>query len=440
MIAISVIVPVYNTSKFLKKCLESIISQTLRNIEIIIVNDCSTDNSLEICNFYAQNDSRIKIINKIRNKGTLLARKSGAKFASGDYIVFLDSDDFFSSNKSLEKMYNLISINTKSNNEIDFVQYSIQLVDLSGNELNEIPQWFQNQNEDIIGSLNIAKAFFDINSKLCWILCGKIYKTSIVKKALRYIKKEQIVTAEDAYTLFVICCFSKVFISVKTEPLLSYRRGSGITSRMTDGYLSLYQFRNFCDELHIVQLLKEFILEEELPQEYNLLTLSFRKRIIDNIVNRFFELSDYDKKIGISFLLKFVTVGDFIEEMYVRLKNRSFISKDLLPLINSDCTVINGNKGSKNICFLIDNVSSKEFFEHNLSCFLLSNYNIIIISEFDFDHINTDSIIFVKLPEYDSHIRFKNLQNTLLKFNFNKILYIDPKLGGGVGNFGISYL
>jgi len=101
---VSVIVPVYNVEKYLEKCLESLINQTLNEIEIIVVNDGSTDNSLNIIEKYAQKDYRIKIINQ-KNQGLSGARNSGFKLARGEYISFIDSDDWVD-NDFLEKLYN----------------------------------------------------------------------------------------------------------------------------------------------------------------------------------------------------------------------------------------------------------------------------------------------------------------------------------------------
>lgn len=97
---VSVIVPVYNTSEFLPKCLESLINQTLKDIEIICVNDSSTDNSLEILNEYAGKDKRIVIINLPENRRQGGARNAGIKIATGEYLGFVDSDDWID-----ERMY-----------------------------------------------------------------------------------------------------------------------------------------------------------------------------------------------------------------------------------------------------------------------------------------------------------------------------------------------
>ena len=90
---VSVIVPVYNTEKFLRECVESICNQTYKNLEIILVNDGSTDNSVELCNSLAKEDNRIIVIHK-ENGGSTSARNAGLKVSQGEYIGFVDSDDW----------------------------------------------------------------------------------------------------------------------------------------------------------------------------------------------------------------------------------------------------------------------------------------------------------------------------------------------------------
>ena len=91
-IEISVIVPIYNAEKTLKKCINSILSQTYTNFELILVNDGSKDSSLSLCKNYSKKDSRIVVINK-ENEGCIAARRSGIEISKGEYIMFVDSDD-----------------------------------------------------------------------------------------------------------------------------------------------------------------------------------------------------------------------------------------------------------------------------------------------------------------------------------------------------------
>lgn len=92
---VSVIVPIYNAEKYLKRCLDSIINQTYSNLDIILIDDGSTDSSLEICREYVWNDSRIQLYCQ-ENRGPSAARNTGLDHMRGEYIVFVDSDDFIS--------------------------------------------------------------------------------------------------------------------------------------------------------------------------------------------------------------------------------------------------------------------------------------------------------------------------------------------------------
>lgn len=109
---ISVIVPVYNTEQYLEKCIKSILTQTYNNIELILVNDGSTDNSGDICDVYAKNDSRIIVIHK-ENGGQSTARNEALEVAKGKYIGFVDSDDYISENMYKYLMDEIISTNAQ---------------------------------------------------------------------------------------------------------------------------------------------------------------------------------------------------------------------------------------------------------------------------------------------------------------------------------------
>lgn len=117
---ISVIVPVYNVEKYLKRCVESILDQTYKNIEVILVDDGSTDNSPEICDEYALIDSRIKVIHK-KNEGVSVARNIGIVNSTGQFIVFCDSDDWL---------------------DVDMISYLYQLMKKTSCDIASCPIWY----------------------------------------------------------------------------------------------------------------------------------------------------------------------------------------------------------------------------------------------------------------------------------------------------------
>lgn len=127
---VSIIIPVYNAEEYLEKCIDSAIGQTYNNIEIIAINDGSTDKSLDILNDYANKDERIKIIN-IENSGISVVRNIGIRAATGEYICFLDSDDYIDKNL-LDNLRRYIE------SDYDLIKYKTIEVDNNCNELNHI--------------------------------------------------------------------------------------------------------------------------------------------------------------------------------------------------------------------------------------------------------------------------------------------------------------
>lgn len=159
---ISVVVPIYNTESYLKKCVDSIINQTYTNIEIILVDDGSIDNSGKICDEYEKKDNRIRVLHK-KNEGVSSARNKGIEEASGEYIGFVDSDDYIESTM-YEKLLNSI-INNKT--DIAICNYS------SNNEF------------DLKKNILSQQEMFDLildKDKFRGYTCNKIYKVELLKE------------------------------------------------------------------------------------------------------------------------------------------------------------------------------------------------------------------------------------------------------------------
>ena len=123
---VSVVIPVYNVEKFLPACIGSAVNQTLGDIEIICVNDASTDGCLNILQSFAEKDSRVKAISFSENKGKSQARKDGVLASTGEYVMFLDGDDEYFPN-ACETAYNAIKkLNT------DMVHFDTEVVNSAG--------------------------------------------------------------------------------------------------------------------------------------------------------------------------------------------------------------------------------------------------------------------------------------------------------------------
>ena len=164
---ISIIVPIYNVDKYLEECIESLKNQTYKNLEIILINDGSTDESVKICEKYKEKDNRIVFINK-NNGGAASAKNEGLKMATGDYITFVDSDDFIEPDM-IEYMVNTIK------------KYNSDIVQCSFTNLYKNTEKFKQDTivEQKISSKDFLELFLTKwDSSLFW---NKLFKREVIE-------------------------------------------------------------------------------------------------------------------------------------------------------------------------------------------------------------------------------------------------------------------
>ena len=329
---VSIIIPVYNTEKYLRECLDSVIHQTLTDIDIICVNDGSTDGSGAILQEYARKDPRFNVIHT-PNQKSLLARKTGIFQAHGKYTYFMDADDYLTNTDSLKLMVATIETCDK-----DIVQFSIDINSKENpDKKQEFSQWHKVINQEIIGAKNILESCF-INNKHSWVLWNKIFKTTICQKAFQHIKDLSIRTAEDAYIYFLIVYFSKSFIGKQTPPIYTYRLGSGISSKES---ININEFKEFCSEIMITTHLKNFLTEFNTLSEYKYLLDTLNERIFQNALDRFKQLNKCNFNKGFYYLFKYFN-SNFIKECIIN--NKKFNLFKLLRYKIINIILLNNNK------------------------------------------------------------------------------------------------
>ena len=166
---VSVIIPVYKTEQYLDRCIESVVNQTYKNLEIILVDDGSPDNCPKMCDEWAKKDSRIKVIHK-KNGGLSDARNVGIDCATGEYLSFIDSDDFIS-NQMYKKMLNSIE-----NFNADLAVCGIETF-YDG----QTPDVMVDKEDEVISN---KEAFLRLNNKeyntYLVIACNKLYKNYLM--------------------------------------------------------------------------------------------------------------------------------------------------------------------------------------------------------------------------------------------------------------------
>lgn len=213
---ISIIIPVYNVERYLHRCIDSITNQTLKDIEIILIDDKSPDSCPQICDEYAQKDKRIKVIHKTTNDGLGIARNFGINIASGEYIAFCDSDDWVD-----PEFYETMYKQAKSEN-LDAVYSEFNTKYYPG--FHVIPQnkkTYKNKNEiedlmlDIIG----PEPEYNSDVKFQASACKAIYKRSIITKYnIKFHSEREIISEDEIFNLD----FLSKSLTVKYIPIQQY--------------------------------------------------------------------------------------------------------------------------------------------------------------------------------------------------------------------------
>ncbi|MBR3455930.1 MAG: glycosyltransferase family 2 protein [Bacteroidaceae bacterium] len=246
---ISLILAAYNTGLYLEQCLRSILKQTYSDIEVIVVNDASTDDTLTVGRSFEQSDKRVKVINLIVNKGVEKARMIGLEESKGEYVMFVDSDDWLCGNDTLQVMYDKI-VET----DADYVEVMSQRVMDSWGLIrtkSSCPVYGLIKQPELFNDYYISFFGKNILSVTMW---GKLYKRSLLEKA--NVQPSGLKMGEDLYfNLMLFPHLNSIYILDKIG--YNYRFG-GITTRYNPTLLD--------------DLKKLFVIKDELSrkQHYDL--------------------------------------------------------------------------------------------------------------------------------------------------------------------------
>ncbi len=219
---VSVIVPIYNVEKYVRHCIETIIHQMYKNLEIILVDDGSTDDSGRICDEFAKIDSRIKVIHQ-QNKGLGGARNSGLGIAKGDYICFIDSDDYISESF----VYLLITSAKKQNSDLVVCGYA------SG----RMKSFFRFSKEKslkiecTISSRMALENWHGEHKNVETVAWNKLYKRKLFESGIRYPEK---VYFEDVSTTPRLVDRAQTITFIKNKLYYYYQRKTSIQNGISD--------------------------------------------------------------------------------------------------------------------------------------------------------------------------------------------------------------
>ena len=329
MVKISIIIPVFNVEEYLRECLDSVVNQSFKDVEIICINDGSTDNSLNILNEYASKDDRFKIISQ-KNFGQGHARKVGLDEAIGDYVLFLDSDDFLELN-TFELLYD----NILSNNSDVVLFKLIRYNHFTGDKLYNAPAF------DIDAMLdedfnNFTFSYLDVKphvmnrsfSPVC-----KFYKLDFLRKYDDFFFDSNIRYEDVPFHIQVML---RAKISFCPFFLYNYRisnMASSINSATDEKVMDIFKIIDVveillkeegffeCFEREFNKFKFDQILNYILPSKSNTYFRESKNRLVDLNVNFSYHLFN---KIQYDCVLKSSNFDDFINNVIVELKNKLF--------------------------------------------------------------------------------------------------------------------
>ncbi len=296
IVDISVIVPVYNVEEYLAECLDSIICQIFSNMEIIIINDGSTDSSGKIADSYIKKDNRIKVIHQ-KNRGLSSARNIGIKIAKGEYISFIDSDDYIDS-QMLSKMYNYAKQNTSDITVCGF--YKVSQYGDKKCFIESAEQSFENM----------------LGSKIHAIACDKLYKKELfTKNAIEYPDN---LYHEDVATTFKLYYYAN---KIAYLPLALYywrTRYGSIGKSISEKHIN--------DFFEIFVITKDFLEDKNIFHKYEII---FLRRCFAYIRLLFNKINNISRD---GYLRKHL-----YNQLYNNIERTGYLSeKNLILMLNHD--------------------------------------------------------------------------------------------------------
>lgn len=276
----SIIIPVYNSSSYLEQCIQSVLSQTYKNLEIILINDGSTDDSLSICNRLAKGNARVKVFDQ-KNKGQGSARNLGLKHANGTYILFVDSDDALAKN-TIDLNYQIL----EKDPSIECLQFPIFMK--YGTEDAYIRKNIEKKYQ--LESNEFKKLILEDNV-ISWIVCDKIFKRDSIK-SLKF--REDIKFEDNFFMMEYVQTVKSFYSSDKGLYYYYFREDSTTTSKLSE-----LKERSTLEVLYLILSFLNPKKECDTFYKYLIRLINVNKSLKVNFNSKFKEFYKFKKQVNI---------------------------------------------------------------------------------------------------------------------------------------------
>lgn len=344
---ISVIIANYNNGLYLAHCIASVSQQTLGNIEIVVIDDASTDNSVQLMLMAAKKDQRIRLLQNSKNLGTYLTRKIAANQAQGRYLLFLDSDDWLSSD-ACERLAEVM------NAGYDIVAFAFKFI-ITSNYIQCSPEQLEKQfsggEYQIYNSQEMIEQIFTKKS-IRWNLCGKIFLRELVVSAFEDIPEGRYTMAEDTLSMLGIARLARTLYKIP-DTLYYYNYGQGISApeiRKSD-------FKRYLNLGNTIKAIGAYAAKHKLNIDFNTINRmhchssiwKWLTTVPDESLTYYYELlkSQYGFDTLLSLLMEYFSNLNNLVILAEKLKKCIPDTTPIRPDIQHVCLIV-----SRNICAL----------------------------------------------------------------------------------------
>lgn len=309
---VSVIIPVYNMAQYLDQTIASWTAQTLKDIEIICIDDGSSDDSLRILEEKARADNRILVCAFPANKGTWAARNFGIEKAGGQYILFADADD-----TALPETCEELAL-TMDKCQTDILQYSAEVLDPNGQpepNFAGLERYLTPYDGLLYGKDAFLLCFRD--RKYAWNLCGKVFKTEICKNILSQIvaigiQEEHVQIAEDVLLYFMLSYTAQSYKGIRGKKYYQYYRGRGGSGRKI---IQWHYFNELCTQPNVSSMMNMFLKRQSALNTYKAIIQNIRDGFLTNTIRAWRDLKDADKASGLELMIQRWTMEEVIGKL-----------------------------------------------------------------------------------------------------------------------------
>ena len=281
---ISIIIPIYNAEATLARCLESVLTQSLHEIEVICINDGSMDGSVEILRQFVSHDARLHVYSFEKNYGIVIAVKLGVLNAKGKYVMFVDSDDVLLPDACENLVRRIEELG------VDILQYAINVNVPDGIDISGFLKRLQYKPMSSEGANLLSDCF--VLRRFPHNLVNKIYRREVCRAAAEKMPDLHIKQFADLYMMFFILYYAKTFRSVPDGPYYTYYFGIGISTCALDEKL----FADVCSSSVILSAIEGFLKRENTLEQNRFLLESIGIVLKSDVINKLLTLPEITKE------------------------------------------------------------------------------------------------------------------------------------------------